>query len=491
MKSDAPKEGKKEVIAEMEELRRDPQAAKFLGTITKETTRRAYAGALRLYVKFTGLTPSKLVDEALDDQIKDPRQKRDIAAPTVAQRLISFYQSLKDRGLTDWTATSRVMAVRAFYSDFDVVVRLKGRKNLPKPAKANERLISNAAQVKVLLDHAPNIRDRAVILTLFQSGLDVSTLCSLKYGDVAPALAPAFDLPFKLEMRRRKTGTDFYTFLGRSAVEAIKASVKDAQARGAVFAKDTPLFLQRGGEGIETHNIQSMMKEVAKKAGFIDGKGYNVLGPHALRESFGSIMINSGVTDSIVDFLLGHEIGDMAEAYKRGQYESVRQMYKDREKLLDPYAGTGNGAEALKKVKALEGQLAILDPEKLQNEIKDLNDKLLKTAIDYGESQAQLIDLQKQIHFLVNKMTMMENWMRSIKVEYLTEDYEVLDRNQAQEPQQKPEQKLTEEQKKVTEKEADKALAQIHAEAPEVIEDNWPKENIWKSWDQSMKTDAR
>jgi len=81
-----------------------------------------------------------------------------------------------------------------------------------------------------------------------------------------------------------------------------------------------------------------MMKAVALKSGLIDeknnGKAFNPLGPHALRESFGSIMINSGVPDTIVDFWLGHSIGEMAEAYKSVQAESLKKMYLERERLL-------------------------------------------------------------------------------------------------------------------------------------------------------------
>ena len=61
---------------------------------------------------------------------------------------------------------------------------------------------------------------------------------------------------------------------------------------------------------------------------------FNPLSPHALRESFGSIMINSGVPDTIVGFWLGHQIGEMAEAYKSVQYESLKKMYLEREKLI-------------------------------------------------------------------------------------------------------------------------------------------------------------
>jgi len=93
------------------------------------------------------------------------------------------------------------------------------------------------------------------------------------------------------------------------------------------------------GKGEMTPNlVQNLIRDVALKAKFVDkennGQPQNPLGPHALRESFGSIMINSGVPDTIVDFWLGHSIGEMAEAYKSVQASSLRKMYLEREKLL-------------------------------------------------------------------------------------------------------------------------------------------------------------
>lgn len=45
-------------------------------------------------------------------------------------------------------------------------------------------------------------------------------------------------------------------------------------------------------------------------------------------------MTNSGVPDTIVDFWLGHEIGDMARAYKSVQFEELKRMYLEREPLI-------------------------------------------------------------------------------------------------------------------------------------------------------------
>jgi DNA repair exonuclease SbcCD nuclease subunit len=126
---------------------------------------------------------------------------------------------------------------------------------------------------------------------------------------------------------------------------------------------------ERGKEALTTNLVQNMMKEVAVNSGFADkannGNGFNPLGPHALRESFGSIMINSGVPDTIVDFWLGHEIGEMAEAYKGVQSTSLIQMYLERENLL-----TISSKENIEELK-----------EKLKGEIHEEN-KQLQTMVN-------------------------------------------------------------------------------------------------------------
>lgn len=328
----------------------DPALKRWLDGITKSGTRYGYKTAFKAYAFFTGITASALIDEALADAKKDPRRRQDI----VLTRLVKFYNWLKteypkmsrgkgehrivEKGVSDKMAVYLVNAVRSFYATFDITIRMRGRHRLPEPKVQNRRMKVGAEQVKVLVDNARTPRDRAIILTLFQSGMDVSTLCSLTYGDLGDGLSKN-ESPLKLELHRPKTGTDYYTFLGKDAVDSLKAYINDARERGIQFRPAAPLFLkERGKEPLETNLVQNMLKEVAHKSGLVDGenngKQFNPLGPHALRESFGSIMINSGVPDTIVDFWLGHEIGQTAEAYKGVQHESLKQMYSERERIL-------------------------------------------------------------------------------------------------------------------------------------------------------------
>ena len=329
----------------------DPILQRWLGSITRKSTFYSYKNSFKTYVEFTGLTSSEMIDEALEDLKKDQREKKDI----VLRRLLDFYSWLKTdyprksrgvgphtilgKGVSDKLAHSRVGAIRSFYGTFGVTVRMKGRQSLPRPRVRNKRMKVNAEQVKMLFNQTRTPRDRAIILMLFQGGMDVSTLCSIKYGDVSEALTRK-DHPLKLELYRLKTGVEYFTFLGKDAVKALEAYISDMESRDVKFSFNTPLFLKERGkeQGITPNLVQNMMKTVAKNAGFIDeknnGKAFNPLGPHALRESFGSIMINSGVPDTIVDFWLGHSIGEMNEAYKSVQFNSLKKMYLEREKLL-------------------------------------------------------------------------------------------------------------------------------------------------------------
>jgi hypothetical protein len=155
-----------------------------------------------------------------------------------------------------------------------------------------------------------------------------------------------------------------------------------------------------------------MMRTVALKSGLVDkennGKAFNPLGPHALRESFGSIMINSGVPDTIVDFWLGHTTGEMAEAYKGVQFESLKQIYLEREKLISISTSKIDVEEIEAKLR-LELDEGKKELQKLVNGLatKSLRleeeNKDLKRRIQMTEKK--LADLEKLIREIVDKPT--------------------------------------------------------------------------------------
>jgi len=376
----------------------DPILKRWLGNIVNKSTFYNSKSAFRLYSRFTGMTASQLIDEAIEDSRRDPRERKDI----VLHRLIGFYKWLRTeyqrkkaagkgktkkvkKGISGLSAEMRVNVIRGFYSTFDITVRMKGKHRLPKSKVENKRIVfkpEDVWKVKVLVDHARTPRNRAIVLFHFQGGLDVSTLCDLNYGDIAEELEKNSH-PLKVETMRVKSGVEFYTFVGQDAIDAVKAYIADMESRGVKFDNKTPLFLQeRGKKRLKPHNIQTMMKDLAVRAGFVtngnNGNSFNPLGTHSLRESFGSLMINSGVPDTIVDFWLGHEIGDMAKAYKETQFENLKKMYLEREHLFAVSSSKGENERTRAEVKEVKDDLYNLHAENasMKKEIKSLKTQI-------------------------------------------------------------------------------------------------------------------
>jgi len=373
----------------------DPCLQRWLNNIVNKNTLYNAKSAFRLYAQYTGMTASQLIDEAIEDFKRDPRERRDI----VLNRLIGFYRWLREgykkkitvgkgkveatqQGISGLSAEMRVNVIRSFYSTFDITVKMKGKNKLPKSEPETKRIVfkpEDVWKVKALVDHARTPRDRAIVLFHFQGGLDVSTLCSLNYGDVREGLEKN-EHPLKIEPMRVKTGVKFYTFVGRDAIDALKAYLADMRSRGVEFNDTTPLFLQERGKGrLKPYNIQAMMKDLAVRSGFVseenNGFAFNPLGTHSLRESFGSLMINSGVPDTIVDFWLGHEIGDMAKAYKTTQFENLRKMYLEREHLISISAPKGEVEKIESELKEDIGDLYTKN-EKLKEQVQSLQSEL-------------------------------------------------------------------------------------------------------------------
>jgi hypothetical protein len=67
-------------------------------------------------------------------------------------------------------------------------------------------------------------------------------LCKNLNGDIKEGLAKG-EHPLKIEPSRVKTGVEFYTFVGKDAVDALKAYLADMRSRGVEFTDKTPLFL--------------------------------------------------------------------------------------------------------------------------------------------------------------------------------------------------------------------------------------------------------
>jgi len=400
----------------------EPVLKRWMSSIVKEGTRKSYKTAFRNYAKFTGLSASAMIDEAIEDSKRDEREKQDI----VLQRLLGFYSYLKDLGKSEWYANTSVQSMRSFYGTFNIFVKLKKKSRLPKPHAENHRIRVTPQLLRQFLDTTKSLRDRAIMEVLFQSGLDCSSLCGLTYGDVSkgleldesPMRIPSDENRLIQRPKSSSSNTQFYTFIGRDAIESLKVYIRDIEAKGFKFSENTPLFFKEGTKSLEfepmtTDIVQDLLRSLAVRMGYLKSKkdkGRNPISSHSFRESFSSILLNNGVPDSIVDFLLGHEIGSMSEAYKRTDFEKVKEMYAQNEpKLSIGNNGNGNGRirEIQEENKELRKQIEQSSKTitVLLEKIDRLENGLNKMIADTDERFTVIEDKLKIKHKIIKEFT--------------------------------------------------------------------------------------
>jgi len=177
-------------------------------------------------------------------------------------------------------------------------------------------------------------RNRAIILALWSSGLRVSTLCALNYGDVAKELSESCDcvmVPVYPEMKLRlpdacKGNVPYYSFVCREAAEALRMHLRERSERYGPTNTEDPLFhtdwslwdrASRSRRRLGRRTIAKIIRRAAKLAGI---PRWNHVTPHCLRKSFESVLrsptIDGGRMDMATQqFLFGHILPHSQDAY--------------------------------------------------------------------------------------------------------------------------------------------------------------------------------
>ncbi len=308
-----------------------------------ENTRRNYISGLKKYCEFRNLQPKELIDEIEENVKKSPRERE-----RVDIEVRKFYDWLKkEKKLSVGTAHVCITAVRAFYRDNGFPL---GPLRLPasRVKKENIRRVLRAEDVKKMVNCCKNLRDRAIVLMMFQGGFDTSTLLSLDYGDVKEGLKKGEE-PLVIQVVRQKEGIDYKTCIGHDAIEALKLYLHDREMGtryipAEMLKLDSPLFIservydKRKCERLTNIGLGIVFRDLARRAGVVDVEELkrstiNIAGAHALRKSFSTICRNSGVPPDLVEYIIGHRL-KFEGAYYGPSDEELKEEYRKVEPFL-------------------------------------------------------------------------------------------------------------------------------------------------------------
>jgi integrase len=330
---------------------------------------------LRRFCEYTGLGPDALV-----------RLEGGEAKGLVKRFSLSLFRGGHER----MAELSRVV-LRGFFSAHEVEFKWKRTERLRSTGKKIlVETIPGRGEVYRIAEASGTLRNRAVILCLFQSGVRVGCLCNWTYGMVRDGLYPELRVPVPI---RVTSGVDtklngyglpyYYTFLAHEAAQALRDYL-DQRVRGGWRPRDGDyVFVTEGtasrGRKLARGNAWLIVKNAVRRAG-LDPKA---VWPHCLRKSFRKVLNASPIDEDTKEALMGHRLpGSRGNYFDYHDLDEVASKYMScdwsREGLV-PSDVELQLAEAKQELQSLKTDLS-LSLSQRASLISDLNE--LRSRVD-------------------------------------------------------------------------------------------------------------
>ena len=235
----------------------------------------------------------------------------------LAVRDVDVFAFLGSRAGRASSAARRVSSLKRFYRycvrerrvAADPTLKLDAPKRPPRFPKTLSEADVEALLAAPDTQTALGLRDRAMLETLYATGLRVSELVGLKLHEV--------DLNTNVVRAFGKGSKQRLVPMGEIAAEWIARYVKERKR-----TVSDALFITTRGRGMTRQAFWHLIRRYAKRA--IPGKP---LSPHSLRHAFATHLINHGADLRVVQLLLGHADISTTQIYTHVARERLKQLH--------------------------------------------------------------------------------------------------------------------------------------------------------------------
>jgi integrase/recombinase XerC len=222
-------------------------------------------------------------------------------------------------GLNKTTVSRRLASIRSFFKFLCKEGYIKSNPaklvSNPKIPKLLPRFLS-VDDVFSLVEKPERIgfipvRDKAVLELLYSSGLRVSELSGLNLDDI--------NIKEALVKIRGKGRKERIVPVGSKAIDAIKSYTLE---RMLLKSKDKAMFLNRMGTRLTDRGVRRIVVKYAR-ASAIGGQ----IGPHTLRHTFASHLLQDGADLRVIQELLGHSSLSTTQKYTHLNVSHLMDIY--------------------------------------------------------------------------------------------------------------------------------------------------------------------
>ena len=277
-----------------------------------EHTLRAYVSDLRSFTTYCQ------VDELSTENIRSVVTLRAIRA---------WLASLVQQGKSRSTISRRTASIRSFtawayrrgYLDSDpglLVTSARGDQKLPQVQTPSDtaELLSYAA-TRAREENSPaEIRDWAILETIYATGIRVSEVCSLDTTSIDQQ-----GMTLRVIGKGNKERVVPFT---RACLSALQAWLSHGRPSLAIPEAGRALFVGDKGRRIDPRVIRAMIHRMCAQAGVRD------LAPHALRHTAATHILAGGADLRAVQEMLGHSSLQTTQRYTHVDAQRLSAIYK-------------------------------------------------------------------------------------------------------------------------------------------------------------------
>jgi integrase/recombinase XerD len=269
-----------------------------------DLTLAAYRRDLRGFARWLDAQRHKALEDALQMDIE-------------AYLAHHFAQKTKPRSAARYLSTLKRFyrwLVRENRIGLDPTLNLDSPK-LPRPLPKSlseadvERLLATSD-----LHTSRDLRDRAMLETLYATGLRVSELVSLKFLGL--------NLDAGVVRVTGKGGKERLVPLGEEAILWLNRYLKEARPKLLNRQTSNAVFVTQQGRGMTRQAFWYLLKRRARAAGLTQP-----LSPHTLRHAFATHLLNHGADLRVVQMLLGHADISTTQIYTHVARERLKQLH--------------------------------------------------------------------------------------------------------------------------------------------------------------------
>lgn len=239
----------------------------------------------------------------------------------------SWLANLQIRGAARSSITRRVVSIRAFtywgarngWLESDIgrdLVAPKPERHLPEVLDvAGANLTIESLELRAQEEQTPeSLRDLAIVEILYGSGIRVSELTGLNLEDI--------DRDRNTLRVIGKGNKERIVPIGIPAMKAVDQWINEGRHKLSDDATERALFLGARGKRIDQRVVREIVYDATQALG-----NNKRLGPHALRHSAATHLLEGGADLRTVQEILGHSSLSTTQIYTHVSEERIKKAY--------------------------------------------------------------------------------------------------------------------------------------------------------------------